>query len=348
MTSQDHADWLDACSGGLALAAAVRVRDEPDAGTRGDTETWKEHFRRSLGELSAAMRLGRPGLFADHIRWLRAGCLARNGDADELAHGLRCLSQTLKEELPVPHREPISEVVQEGLRQLEGDAADWRNSLLDPADPLQRRALEYLLALMEGDRQRAADPLVKAVEQGELNVRAAYCDVLAPALREVGRMWWGGEASVAEEHFATLVTQNVLARLAPLAERKAPHGHTVVTASVQGCAHDLATRMLADFFEFEGWRAIPLGADVPPADLVAAARHFDATVIALSATLTTHWSAVQDTVRALRQESPDRWRILVGGGVAQYASGQGLDGVDAVGVDLHDAVRIAGEWVTPA
>ena len=112
--------------------------------------------------------------------------------------------------------------------------------------------------------------MLEAVQGRQITVRDAYLRVLAPALREVGRMWLGDEVSVAEEHFATVVTQNVLARLAPLAPRRPRREHTMVAAAVEGCAHDLATRMIADFFEFDGWRAIPLGADVPAADVTAA------------------------------------------------------------------------------
>lgn len=341
---QAPADWLDTCAPGLAAAAAGRLPAEHSARQRLDL--WKRHFRHSLEELSAALRLGEPGVFARHVQWLRTACAARRVDPGEIEQGLRCLLEAARDELPGPLRQMVEPVIGEGLRQLEVDLPDWNAPVIDDGDRAGRLALRYLCSLLEGDRERAAGELLQAVQGQQLTVREAYLQVLAPALREVGRMWLSDEISVAEEHFATVVTQNVLARLAPLEPRRPKRGQTVVTAAVEGCAHELAIRMIADFFEFDGWRAVPLGADVPAADVAAAAEGFGASVVALSASLAPQWRAVEETVSALRATPERRRMILLGGGVVRGRESTALPaGVDAICDDPEHALSLANAWL---
>jgi methanogenic corrinoid protein MtbC1 len=341
---QAPADWLDACAPGLAAAAAAQLRTEGSVPAGRDS--WRRHFLRTLEELSAAVRLGDPGVFARHVQWLRAASAARRVDFRDLERALRCLKDAARVELPEPLREVAEPVIDCGLRQLDAELPDWRTPLLDAGESAGRLALRYLCALLEGDRERATQEVLEAVQGRQITVRDAYLRVLAPALREVGRMWLGDEVSVAEEHFATVVTQNVLARLAPLAPRRPRREHTMVAAAVEGCAHDLATRMIADFFEFDGWRAIPLGADVPAADVTAAAEGFGASVVAISASLAPQWRAVEETVSLLRSRPEARRMILLGGGVVRGRENALLPaGVDAVCDDPEHAVELANAWL---
>ena len=71
-------------------------------------------------------------------------------------------------------------------------------------------------------------------------------------------------------------------------------------------------RVVADFFEMAGWRAVCLGADVPPADVATAAVYFDADLAVVSAALATHLKTVRQTVAALRRLEDREVKVLVG------------------------------------
>jgi methanogenic corrinoid protein MtbC1 len=79
----------------------------------------------------------------------------------------------------------------------------------------------------------------------------------------VGRLWHAGELGIVEEHVVTYTTERLMALLAHRAARAPANGRTVICAAVAGNAHDIAVRVLADFFDISGWRAVHLGANVP-------------------------------------------------------------------------------------
>ena len=91
-------------------------------------------------------------------------------------------------------------------------------------------------------------------------------------------------------------------------------GRTVVVCAVGGDAHDMAVRMLGDFFRWGGWRVRCLGAGTPAQDVLGAVADAGADVVALSATMANHVAAVLATVRALRADERTRAvKVLVGG-----------------------------------
>jgi methanogenic corrinoid protein MtbC1 len=172
--------------------------------------------------------------------------------------------------------------------------------------------------------------------------------VLAPAQREVGRMWLNDEINVAEEHFATATTKMVMSQLSGRAEPQARNGKTVVAASVPDNQHDLGLQMVADVFELHGWRTISLGANVPVPDLVHAVESFQADLLLISAALGKHLTTVRDTIGAMRHHDPTRnTKILVGGtafaGLADLAEQYGADGHAANATEALDlANRMVG------
>ena len=57
---------------------------------------------------------------------------------------------------------------------------------------------KYLRAVLAGDRLKASDVVVKAVQAG-LPVAECYEGVLAPVQRELGKRWREGASSIADE-----------------------------------------------------------------------------------------------------------------------------------------------------
>jgi methanogenic corrinoid protein MtbC1 len=127
-------------------------------------------------------------------------------------------------------------------------------------------------------------------------------------------MWEMAEIDVAEEHFATATTQMVMAQLYSYLKRKPSNGRTVVAATVSGNHHELGIRMVADFFEMEGWRAVYLGPGVPPDELATAVVTFGADLLVLGACMHTQLQGIADAVRVVRAtEGTEKVKVLVGG-----------------------------------
>jgi len=220
------------------------------------------------------------------------------------------------------------------------------SSFLDADRPLGRLARNYLDALLEGDRARASDLILSAVADG-VPVRDIYLEVFQQTQREVGRLWELNRISLAEEHFCTAATQLVMSRLYPQVFAGERGQGTLVAAAVAGDLHEMGIRMVADFFEMDGWDTFFLGAGTPTPRIVEFVERQGADVLALSATLSTHLPDVVDVIRAMREAGGEDTPIILVGGHPFNAEPElwrevGADG-HAFGAD--SAVRLAEELV---
>ena len=173
----------------------------------------------------------------------------------------------------------------------------WRDAYLDAL--LARRAAE------------ARSVVAQARDEG-LSVPDLYLQVFAPALHQVGHQWAMGELNVAEEHFATAVTQELLATLAASMRVPPYGGRLAVVTGTPGELHALGALMVGDFLQGDGWEVIQLGASTPAADLAQLVDSERPDVVALSTATTRSMPQVADVVKRLQALHP-RPLIAVGG-----------------------------------
>lgn len=213
---------------------------------------------------------------------------------------------------------------------------------------LSPMASHYLNALRSGDRQTASLLVVDAVESGRVPLRDVYMDVFRASQQEVGRLWSTGEMSVAEEHFCTAATQLIMSQLYPHVFSARRRGRTLVATSVAGEMHELPIRMVADFFEMDGWDTYYLGANTPAEDVVQAVIDRKAHVLAISATMAHNVDPVRimiDTVRAAHAQRPSP-KIMVGGWpFSQDPELWRSVGADGCAESANQAVKLAESWV---
>jgi len=88
-----------------------------------------------------------------------------------------------------------------------------------------------------------------------------YLKVSQRTQREVGRLWQLNRISVAQEHFCTGATQQIMAFLYPHLFRGGSKARRVLVACVGKELHEIGARMVADFFELEGWDSYFIGAN---------------------------------------------------------------------------------------
>ncbi|MBR6728217.1 MAG: cobalamin-dependent protein, partial [Clostridia bacterium] len=113
----------------------------------------------------------------------------------------------------------------------------------------------------------------------------------------------------------------------------------VILATVKGDIHDIGKNIVKLLLENYGFAVTDLGRDVTPETVVEAAVRLHASLVGLSALMTTTVPAMEETVKLLRERAP--WcRIMVGGAVltAEYAA---AIGADFYGKDAMEAVRYA-------
>jgi methanogenic corrinoid protein MtbC1 len=313
---------------------------------------WKETLTSWTLELAASLTAGCPGIFARQIAWRRSAFAARGVPTEDLKIGLQVLKDCVATEVPEEDRGVIECFFKPAMCAIDSSTPGCGQSgpsALCRDTPMGQLGLQYLVALLEGDRLAASKLIVGAAQAGT-PVRDLYMQVLCPAQKELGRMWELAEIDVAEEHFATATTQMVMAQLYSFLERKPSNGRTVVVATVSGNHHELGIRMVADFFEMSGWRSIYLGPGLPPEELATAVTTFEADLLVLGACMHTQLQGIADAVRAVRaSDAAQRVKILVGGpGFAETGELWRTMGADAFAECAEAALGVAEEVMRSA
>ena len=160
---------------------------------------------------------------------------------------------------------------------------------------------------------------------------------------EIGRLWQTNEVSVAQEHYCTAATQLVMSQLYPYLFSAQKNGQKMIATSIGGELHEIGMRMVADFFEMDGWDTYYIGANTPNESIIQTLEENQAQLLGISATLTPHVSAVENLISQIRStEYGKNVKILVGGYPFNIAPSLWVDiGADGYGKDANEAVSIA-------
>lgn len=327
------AEVLHASAAGFAaLVTEQLVEASPTAFDQTPVAFWRDSLESWVVDLGAAVADGAPETFVRQMEWTRWALRSRGVDDGVLRDVLVLLRAVLAEELPDGAKVDADVALADAIAGMDVEPSEVPPGI-DVEAPHGRLAAQYVLALLEGDRRAATSLVLDAVSSGVLDVAEAYARVLAPAQRELGRMWHLNEGSIAEEHFVTSTTTALMARLMASVEPPVFNGKVVVATAVGGDMHDVGIRMVADLFELDGWRVVFLGANVPAADIGHAVRAFAADLLVVSATLGNQRRDVGDAidvVRTVAAEAGLDCRILVGGsafsGPEQLWRNAGADG----------------------
>jgi DNA-binding transcriptional MerR regulator/methylmalonyl-CoA mutase cobalamin-binding subunit len=217
---------------------------------------------------------------------------------------------------------------------------------------LERMAREELPAeapreLGRGGAQDFQDAVLGAVgrlDAGELHSvleRAvvtvgvpAFLDTVAgPALHAIGEGWRQGTLTVAHEHLATAVFRRVLGWIVATYEVHAAAPRLIV-ATPSRQLHELGAMLVAAAAAAEGWGVTYLGADLPAADILGAARQVGAGVVALSLVYPADDAELTEELSRIRRELPPGVALLVGGA----AAGPARERIEAAGARVVDSL----------
>jgi methanogenic corrinoid protein MtbC1 len=293
--------------------------------------------------LTEAVALDDPSLLADYLAWDNTRLTAHGLPQGYLQVLLEQTDAALRQVLPSESQPLLAAYLCLGQEIREG--AHGTQSLIRSEAPLGPLAEQYLQALLQGERHRASRLVLDAARSG-VNIKAIYLHVFQVAQREVGRLFQIKRASIAEEHYCTAATQLIMGQLSSYVFGTERLGRSMVAAAVVGESHDIGIRMVADFFEMEGWDTFYLGANTPVAAIVEAILERKASLLALSVTTSIHVGLAAKAIDAVRAASPGV-RILVGG--YPFLVSPELwkrVGADGSASDAEDAVRAASELVT--
>ncbi len=170
-------------------------------------------------------------------------------------------------------------------------------------------------------------------------------DYMIPAMNEVGRLYEANEYFVPELLIAARAMKASLELIRPLLVKQGaqPAGRVVI-GTVKGDLHDIGKNLVAAMLEGSGFEVIDLGVDVSPEKFTAAAMESNASLVAMSALLTTTMGSMKSTIEALRSAGVrDKVKIMIGGApiTQKYADAIGADGYSS---NANSAVALARKF----
>ena len=166
-------------------------------------------------------------------------------------------------------------------------------------------AIEELAAELRSTLDRLDEPGAHATFDRLLaafTLQTVLRDVVLPYLQELGERWQRGEASVAQEHFASNVLRGRLLGLARGWDGGG--GPRALLACPPGEYHDLALIAFGLALRGHGWRITFLGPDTPLDTIADTAEALEPAAIVVAASEVTRLEAARSGLRRLARLAP--------------------------------------------
>ncbi len=266
-----------------------------------------------LSYLAEALASGSHSLFTDYVGWAKVMLSGRNISVINFTMSLSSIRDILQETWPADLSALITSYIEAGLAELD-DSPTELPSFMHDNQPLAKLSQEYLSALLDSDRYLASELIMEAVEDNGVSIKDIYLYVFQRTQHEMGRLWQMNQISIGQEHYCTAATQLIMSQLYPYIFASERNGYNLVVSCVAKELHEIGGRMVADFFEMEGWDTYYLGSNMPQRGILRTLGKRQPDVLAISATLTSHIQAVRELITAVQaHEKCQNIKIIVGG-----------------------------------
>lgn len=271
-----------------SIAAVTRQTGVPAVTLR----AWERRY----GFPSPSRARGGRRLYTERDIWTVRELRTQTGQGVPISRAIALLRDAAQ-----PTRDP------EGDDRLSSDGR--RDGQAPPLVSFERQLLEALLDLAPA---RADAVLSEALSQ--LSIEDVCLRLMQPTLNEIGRLWHLGQATVAQEHFASGV---VRARLGSLLHHALAYAQQpeILAACPPDEWHELGLLMVCLFLARRGHSVRYLGANLPAEDLADAVRQVAPRLVVLSAQTDATAERLIDVMLSLRRLPPP-WPALAYGGSA--------------------------------
>lgn len=194
-------------------------------------------------------------------------------------------------------------------------------------------------AVLKGRRNHIL-PLVEEAIRQQAEPSCLLNQVLLPAISQVGTFFEEGSYFLPQLIAGAETMKKAIEYLEPMLmqENRSEAMPVIVIATVKGDIHDIGKNLVALMLKNHGFQVIDLGKDVPKETILKAAIDYNASVIALSALMTTTMQEMRTVIQYAKEQNVSA-KIIIGGAVITqeyadeiHADGYSKDAADAVNV----------------
>ncbi|MGB7063024.1 MAG: corrinoid protein [Candidatus Zixiibacteriota bacterium] len=193
--------------------------------------------------------------------------------------------------------------------------------------------------LQQGDGEKVSELTRQAVEQ-KVPPKRILDEGLIGGMNIIGERYKAHKIFLPQVLLAAKAMYAGMDVLRPLFLKEGmPAVGKVVIGSVQGDLHDIGKNLVGIMLKGAGFEVIDLGSDVSPEKFVEAARTKGASIIGMSALLTTTMPVMKRAVELLKEKGlSGKIRTIIGGAPVSKEFAQKI-GADAYGYDSTNAVE---------
>ena len=194
-------------------------------------------------------------------------------------------------------------------------------------------------AVLKGKKREIVDRTQDVLDSGK-QPKEILDDILLPAIQDVGELFDSGKYFLPQLISSAEAMKKSIEYLEPMLQdhNATEEMPTVLIATVEGDIHDIGKNLVALMLKNYGFRVIDLGKDVKGEAIIEAAKEHKASVIALSALMTTTMLQMKQIIELKQKEQLDV-KVIIGGAVItqDYADEIGADGYAK---DAQEAVKL--------
>jgi 5-methyltetrahydrofolate--homocysteine methyltransferase len=193
--------------------------------------------------------------------------------------------------------------------------------------------------LQNGDDQKVGELTKMAVEKN-LPPTEILNNGLIAGMNVIGEKFRAHEIFLPDVLMAAKAMYAGMDELKPLLVKEGvPSRGKVIIGTVEGDLHDIGKNLVGIMLDGAGFEVIDLGNDVPPEKFVESAKTHNASVIGMSALLTTTMAVMKQVVDILKKENlTGKIRTIIGGAPVSKEFAREI-GADEYGFDAGFAVE---------
>ncbi len=158
---------------------------------------------------------------------------------------------------------------------------------------------QYLDLLLKGRRAECAGIVLKLLDQ-HVELKSLYMDLFQRSLYAVGELWELNKISVSREHLATAITESLLNLVYPRLLENTQTGKKVVVSCAANELHQIGGKIVADFFELNGWESHFLGANTPIPEILGYIQETKPDLVGLSLSVYFNMPSLIKEIEAIR------------------------------------------------
>lgn len=193
--------------------------------------------------------------------------------------------------------------------------------------------------LEQGEDENIVETVRKAIEQN-IGPRDILDNGLIKGMNTIGKKFKNHDVFLPDVLLAAKAMHAAMEILKPLLIRDGiPSKGKVVLGTVQGDMHDIGKNLVGILLKGAGFDVIDLGYDVAPEQFVETAKIEGASIIGMSALLTTTMPVMKKVMELLKKENRQgKIKTLIGGAPLSQTYADEI-GADAYGYDGANAVE---------